>query len=89
MFFVDVDGTISNFMRTILVNLFCGLDIKSLSILVQGGQEEIVHADPNAGGVCLGGEIPVYYKTIRKNPEIHGKSIFSFIETYILVFFKL
>ena len=27
MFFVDVDGTLSDFMRTILVTLFCGSEI--------------------------------------------------------------
>ena len=26
MFFVDVDGTLSDFMRTILVYLFCDID---------------------------------------------------------------
>ena len=28
MFFVDVDGTLSDFMRTILVYLFCGLTLE-------------------------------------------------------------
>ena len=28
---------------------------------------------PEAAGVCLGGEVPLYYRTLKKGDEILGK----------------
>ena len=44
-----------------------------LTIYLSIKDDEDSSMNPEAGGVCLGGEIPVFYKTIRKNQDIHGK----------------
>jgi hypothetical protein len=55
-------------------NNFIGNNFAGNSIFVQilNGGEYRGPQDPTTGSICMGGEVPLYYRTLQKSQEIQG-----------------